>query len=129
MRYKYMCNQCQSHGSGEKAKNQVRQGFLKMLADSSSQISEMDAGVINKNLNGNLEIGSFGSIEGILSMTSHTYTATLKVALDKAKSENDIEMAFMLFNQIVGMTNQLKDFMTDLDKTTDEIKESMKEGQ
>ena len=124
-----MCNQCQSHGSGEKAKNQVRQGFLKMLADSSSQISEMDAGVINKNLNGNLEIGSFGSIEGILSMTSHTYTATLKVALDKAKSENDIEMAFMLFNQIVGMTNQLKDFMTDLDKTTDEIKESMKEGQ
>lgn len=124
-----MCNQCQSHGSGEKAKNQVRQGFLKMLADSSSQISEMDAGVIIKNLNGNLEIGSFGSIEGILSMTSHTYTATLKVALDKAKSENDIEMAFMLFNQIVGMTNQLKDFMTDLDKTTDEIKESMKEGQ
>ena len=124
-----MCNQCQSHGSGEKAKNQVRQGFLKMLADSSSQISEMDAGVIIKNLNGNLEIGSFGSIEGILSMTSHTYTATLKVALDKAKSENDIEMAFMLFNQIVGMTNQLKDFMTDLDKTTDEIKESMEEGQ
>ena len=123
-----MCNQCQSHGSGEKAKNQVRQGFLKMLADSSSQISEMDAGVIIKNLNGNLEIGSFGSIDGILSMTSHTYTATLKVALDKAKSENDIEMAFMLFNQIVGMTNQLKDFMTDLDKTTDEIKESMKEG-
>ena len=129
MRYKYMCNQCQSHGSGEKAKNQIRQGFLKMLADSSSQISEMDAGVIIKNLNGNLEIVSFGSIEGILSMTSHTYTATLKVALDKAKSENDIEMAFMLFNQIVGMTNQLKDFMTDLDKTTDEIKESMKEGQ
>lgn len=128
MRYKYMCNHCQSHGSGEKAKNQVRQGFLKMLADSSSQISEMDAGVIIKNLSGNLEIGSFGSIEGILSMTSHTYTATLKVALDKAKSEKDIEMAFMLFNQIVGMTNQLKDFMTDLDKTTDEIKASMKEG-
>lgn len=124
-----MCNHCQSHGSGEKAKNRVRQGFLKMLADSSSQISEMDVGVIIKNLSDNLEIGSFGSIEGILSMTSHTYTATLKVALDKAKSENDIEMAFMLFNQIVGMTNQLKDFMTDLDKTTDEIKESMKEGQ
>lgn len=60
-------------------------------------------------------------------MTRHTYTATLKVALDKAKSENDIEMAFMLFNQIVGMTNQLKDFMTELDKTTDEIKASMKE--
>ena len=128
MRYKYMCNHCQSHGSGEEAKNQVRKGFLKMLADSSSQISEMDAGVIIKNLSGNLEIGSFGSIEGILSMTSHTYTATLKVALDKAKSENDIEMAFMLFNQIVGMTNQLKDFMTDLDKTTDEIKASMKES-
>lgn len=122
-----MCNHCQSHGSGEEVKNQVRKGFLKMLADSSSQISEMDAGVIIKNLSGNLEIGSFGSIEGILSMTSHTYTATLKVALDKAKSENDIEMAFMLFNQIVGMTNQLKDFMTDLDKTTDEIKASMKE--
>lgn len=124
-----MCYHCELHGSGEKAKNQVRQGFLKMLADSSCQISEMDAGVIIKNLSGNLEIGSFGSIEGILSMTSHTYTATLKVALDKAKSEKDIEMAFMLFNQIVGMTNQLKDFMTDLDKTTDEIKESMKEGQ
>lgn len=123
-----MCNHCQSHGSGEEVKNQVRKGFLKMLADSSSQISEMDAGVIIKNLSGNLEIGSFGSIEGILSMTSHTYTATLKVALGKAKSENDIEMAFMLFNQIVGMTNQLKDFMTDLDKTTDEIKASMKES-
>ena len=123
-----MCNHCLNHGAGEESKNQVRRGFLKMLADSSSQISEMDAGVIIKNLSGNLEIGSFGSIEGILSMTSHTYTATLKVALDKAKSENDIEMAFMLFNQIVGMTNQLKDFMTDLDKTTDEIKASMKES-
>lgn len=120
-----MCNHCQSHGSGEEAKNQVRKGFLKMLADSSSQISEMDAGVIIKNLSGKLEIGSFGSIEDILSMTSNTYTATLKVALDKARSENDIEMVLMLFNQIVGMTNQLKDFMTDLGKTRDEIKASM----
>ena len=128
MRYKYMCNHCQSHGLGEEAKNHVRNGFLSMLADSSSQISEMEAGVIIKNLKGNLEIGSFGSLGGILSMISHAYTATLKVALDKAKSENDIEMAFMLFNQIVGMTNQLKDFMTDLDKTTDEIKASMKES-
>lgn len=37
-------------------------------------------------------------------------------------------MAFMLFNQIVNMTDNLRDFMTDLDKTTDEIKASMKES-
>ena len=123
-----MCNHCQSHGLGEEAKNHVRNGFLSILADSSSQISEMEAGVIIKNLKGNLEIGSFGSIEGILSMTSHTYTATLKVALGKAKSEKDIEMAFMLFNQIVNMTDNLRDFMTELDNATDEIKASMKES-
>lgn len=123
-----MCNHCQSHGLGEDTKNQVRKGFLKMLADSSSQISEMDAGVLIKNLSGNLEIDSFGSLDGILSMTSHTYIATLKVALNKAKSENDIEMAFMLFNQIVTITDGIKEFMNALDKTTDEIKASMMGG-
>lgn len=120
-----MCNHCQSHGSGEEAKNHVRKGFLKMLADSSSQISEMDSGVIIKNLSGNLEIGSFGSLMNILDMSSQTYTALLKVALDKAKAENDIALTFMLSEQVANMANALKGFVSELDETTEEIKESM----
>lgn len=61
-------------------------------------------------------------------MSSQTYTAILNVVLDKAKADNDLILAYMLFNKIVGMTDELKEFMTNLDKTTDEIKASMKEG-
>lgn len=124
-----MCNHCHNHGVGEESKNQVRQGFLKMLADSSSQMSEMQAGIIIKNFGGGkTEVGSFGSLMNILDMSSQTYTAILNVVLDKAKSDNDLILAYMLFNKIVGMTDELKDFMTNLDKITDEIKSSMKEG-
>ena len=123
-----MCYHCELHGSSKKEVNDARKDFLTMIADTSSQISEMESGILARNVGDKVEIGAFGSIEGILSMTSHAYTATLKVALDKAKSEKDIEMAFMLFNQIVNMTDNHRDFMTDLDKTTDEIKASMKES-
>ena len=123
-----MCNHCKNHGLGEESKNKVRQGFLKMLADSSSQMSEMEAGILIKNFGGKTEVGSFGSLDNILDMSSQTYTAILNVVLDKAKADNDLILAYMLFNKIVGMTDELKDFMTNLDKTTDEIKESMKEG-
>ena len=123
-----MCNHCNSHGLGEESKNQVRQGFLKMLADSSSQLSEMDAGILIKNFGGKTEVGSFGSLENILAMSSHTYTAILKVILDKARSEKDIALTFMLFEQVNDMANALKGFTADLDKATDEIKASMKEG-
>ena len=47
-----MCNHCHNHGAGEESKNQVRRGFLKMLADSSSQMSKMQAGIIIKNFGG-----------------------------------------------------------------------------
>ena len=99
-----------------------------MLADSSSQMSEMDAGILIKNFGGKTEVGSFGSLDNILDMSSQTYTAILNVVLDKAKADNDLILAYMLFNKIVGMTDELKEFMTNLDKTTDEIKASMKEG-
>ena len=123
-----MCNHCQSHGLSEEAKNQVRSGFLSMLANSSSQISEMDAGILVKNIDGKVEVASFGSLTNIVSMSSYNYLAVLKVALDKAKSENDIQMAFMLFDQLVSLTDNLKGFMEELDRTTDEIKASLKEG-
>lgn len=47
-----MCNHCHNHGAGEESKNQVRRGFLKMLADSSSQMSKMQAAIIIKNFGG-----------------------------------------------------------------------------
>lgn len=61
-------------------------------------------------------------------MLNMVYMSVLKASLEKAKSENDIQLAFMLFNQIVNITDEIKDFMVDLDKITDEIKASMKEG-
>lgn len=82
-----MCYHCELHGSSKKEVNDARKDFLTMIADTSSQISEMESGILARNVGDKVEIGAFGSIEGILSMTSHAYTATLKVALDKAKSE------------------------------------------
>ena len=123
-----MCNHCQSHDFGEVAKNQVRSGFLSMLAKTSSQISEMGAGIIVKDFGDDMEIGAFGSFDDVLSMASRVYISNLKVALDKAKSENDIQMAFMLFSQVSAMANNLKSFVAELDKTTEEIKSSIKEG-
>lgn len=121
-----MCNHCHNHGAGEESKNQVRRGFLKMLSDSSSQMSKMQAGIIIKNFGGGkTEVGSFGSLMNILDMSSQTYTALLKVALDKAKAENDIALTFMLFEQVTNMANELKGFVAELDEATEEIKESM----
>lgn len=121
-----MCNHCQSHGLDDEAKKQVRQGFLKMLADSSSQMSEMEAGILIKNFGGGrTEVGSFGSLNDIVSISSYTYLAVLKVALDKAKAEKDMATAIMLYNQVTGTAEQLKGFIAELDKTTDEIKASM----
>lgn len=123
-----MCNHCHNHGVGEESKNQVRRGFLKMLSDSSSQMSKMQAGIIIKNFGGGkTEVGSFGSLMSILDMSSQTYTALLKVALDKAKDENDIALTFMLSEQVANMANALKGFVAELDETTEEIKESMME--
>ena len=97
-----------------------------MLADSSSQMSKMQAGIIIKNFGGGkTEVGSFGSLKNILDMSSQTYTALLKVALDKAKAENDIALTFMLSEQVTNMANALKGFVAELDETTEEIKESM----
>lgn len=125
-----MCNHCHNHGAGEESKNQVRRGFLKMLADSSSQMSKMQAGIIIKNFGGGkTEVGSFGSLMNILDMSSQTYTSLLKVALDKAKAENDIALTFMLSEQVTNMANALKGFVAELDETTEEIKESMMEGE
>ncbi len=125
-----MCNHCHNHGAGEESKNQVRQGFLKMLDDSSSQMSKMQAGIIIKNFGGGkTEVCSFGSLMNILDMSSQTYTALLKVALDKAKAENDIALTFMLFEQVTNMANALKGFVSELDETTEEIKESMMGGE
>ena len=121
-----MCNHCHNHGLGEESKNQVHRGFLKMLVDSSSQMSKMQAGIIIKNFGGGkTEVGSFGSLMNILDMSSQTYTALLKVALDKAKAENDIALTFMLSEQVANMANALKGFVAELDETTEEIKESM----
>lgn len=124
-----MCNHCNNHGLGEESKNKVRQGFLKMLADSSSQMSEMDVGILIKNFGGKTEVGSFGSLMNILDISSQTYTSLLKVALDKAKAENDIALTFMLFEQVTNMANALKGFVAELDETTEEIKESMMGGE
>lgn len=124
-----MCNHCQSHGLGEGSKKQVRQGFLKMLVDSSSQMSEMEAGILIKNFGGGrTEVGSFGSLNDILDMSSQTYPALLKVALDRAKAENDLELTFMLFDQVNDMAHALRGFTEELDKVTDEIKASMMGG-
>jgi hypothetical protein len=106
----------------------ARKGFLTMIADTSSQVSEMSAGIIAKNIGDKVEIGAFGSIEGVISISGNMFLANLKVALDKAKAEKDLDTVFMLFNQIVNMTDNLKGFMVELDKTTDEIKASMMGG-
>lgn len=125
-----MCNHCHNHGAGEESKNQVLRGFLKMLADSSSQMSKMQAGIIIKNFGGGkTEVGSFGSLMNILDMSSQTYTALLKVALNKAKAENDIALTFMLSEQVTNMANALKGFVAELDETTEEINESMMGGE
>ena len=123
-----MCNHCQSHSAKMVGATDARKGFLTMIADASSQISEMETGIIAKSNGDKVEIGAFGSIEDVISISGNMFLANLKVGLDKAKAENDLETVFMLFSQIVNMTDNVKEFMVELDKTTDEIKASMKEG-
>ena len=123
-----MCNHCQSHSAKMVGATDARKGFLSMIADASSQISEMETGIVATSNGDKVEIGAFGSIEDVISISGNMFLANLKVGLDKAKAEKDLETVFMLFSQIVDMTDNVKEFMVELDKTTDEIKASMKEG-
>lgn len=128
MRYNLMCNHCQSHEADEKFKAESHKVFLSSLAETSSQISKMNAGILAKDMEDSFGIVSFGPFQDVLAMSSKVSMSVLKIALEKAKSEKDIQLAFMLFNQVNDMANELKGFVAELDKVTDEIKSSAKEG-
>ena len=123
-----MCYHCELHGANMKEANDARKDFLTMIADTSSQISEMEAGIIVRNIGDKVEIGAFGSIKDILSMSGNLYLANLKVALDKAKAEKDLEVVAKLYNQLAHTAIQISGFIDELSATADEIKASMKEG-
>lgn len=123
-----MCNHCQSHSAKMVGATDARKGFLTMIADTSSQISEMQAGIIAKNIGDKVEIGAFGSIEEVISISGNMYLANLKVALDKAKADKDLVLIAKLYDQLTGTAIQISGFVDELSRTTDEIKASMKEG-
>lgn len=123
-----MCNHCQSHEADEKFKVESRKVFLSSLSETSSQISKMNAGILAKDMEDSVGVVSFGSFQDVLAMSSKVSMSVLKIALEKAKSEKDIQLAFMLFNQVDAIANDLKGFVAELDKTTDEIKASMMGG-
>ena len=123
-----MCYHCELHGASKKEANDARKDFLTMFADTSSQISEMESGILARNVGDKVEIGAFGSIKDILSMSGNLYLANLKVALDKAKAEKDLEMVAKLYNQLAHTALQISGFIDELSSTTEEIKASMKEG-
>lgn len=123
-----MCNHCQSHSAKMVGATDARKGFLTMIADASSQISEMETGIIAKSNGDKVEIGAFGSIKDVLSVSGNMYTANLKVALDKAKADNDIELVAHLYHQLTETAIQISNFIDELSATADGIKESLKEG-
>lgn len=123
-----MCNKCQSHSAKMMGATDARKGFLTMIADASSQVSEMSAGIIAKNIGDQVEIGAFGSIKEVISISGNMYLANLKVALDKAKAEKDIELVAKLYDQLANTAIQISGFIDELSTTADEIKASLKEG-
>lgn len=123
-----MCNHCQSNSAKMVGATDARKGFLTMIADASSQISEMETGIIAKSNGDKVEIGAFGSIEDVLSVSANMYTANLKVALDKAKADNDFELVAHLYHQLTETAIQISNFIDELSTTADEIKEASKEG-
>ena len=56
------------------------------------------------------------------------YLANLKVALDKAKADKDIELVAKLYDQLASTAIQISGFIDELGTTADEIKASLKEG-
>lgn len=123
-----MCNHCQSHSASRMGANDARKGFLSMIVTTSSQVSEMEAGILVKNFGDNVEVGAFGSINDILSMSGNLYLANLKVGLEEAKAEKNIELVSRLYDQLAVTAIQISGFIDELSKTTDEIKASKKEG-
>ena len=123
-----MCNHCQSHSAKMVGATDARKGFLTMITDASSQISEMETGIIAKSNGDKVEIGAFGSIEDVISISGNMYLANLKVALDKAKADKDIELVAKLYDQLASTAIQISGFIDELGTTADEIKASLKEG-
>ena len=123
-----MCNHCHSHEAVEKFKIESRNVFLSSLAETSSQVSEMDVGILAKDVQGSTKVVTFGTMPEILDMANKTYMSILKVALEKAKEEHNLGIVSDLYEQAAISALQINSFVTELDKITDAFKEALKGG-
>ena len=80
-----MCNHCHSHEAVEKFKADSRKVFLSSLSETSSQISEIEVGILAKDLKDSVGVVTFGSIPDILGMLNMVYMSVLKASLEKSK--------------------------------------------
>ena len=79
-----MCNHCNHNGDDQKAQEYAQKVFLSQLAETSTEISRMTSGILAKDIDGQVEIYSFGSLKDILSISSNAYLGSLEFALEKA---------------------------------------------
>lgn len=68
-----MCNHCNHSGDDQKAQEYAQKVFLSQLAETSTEISRMTSGILAKDIDGQVEIYSFGSLKDILSISSNAY--------------------------------------------------------
>lgn len=123
-----MCDNCHYHGSVMGTQEDARKSFLSAIANASSQVSDMQAGIIAKDFKDRMEVAAFGSVPDILNISSRIYLGYLKIALDKAKTEKDLLMIAGLYDQLSDTAIQISGFVDELSTTADEIKASLKEG-
>ena len=116
-----MCNHCTHNGNEQKAHEYARKVFLSQIAETSTEISKMNSGVLAKTVDGQVEVCSFGSLKDILSISSGSYLNSLEFALEKAVEEGNVASLMGLYGHMLHVSKHIEEFLNKAGEAQEEI--------
>lgn len=120
-----MCNHCNHNGDDHKAQEYGQKVFLSQLAETSTEISRMTSGILAKDVDGQVEIYSFGSLKDILSISSNAYLGSLEFALEKAVEEGNVLSLMGLYGHLLHVSKHVEEFLSKARDSQAEILERL----
>lgn len=106
-----MCNHCNHNGDDQKAQEYAQKVFLSQLAETSTEISRMTSCILAKDIDGQVEIYSFGSLKDILSISSNAYLDSLEFALEKAIEGDNVLSLMGLYGHLLHVSKHIEEFV------------------
>ena len=120
-----MCNHGNHNGYDQKAQEYAQKVFLSQLAETSTEISRMTSGILAKDIDGQVEIYSFGSLKDILSISSNAYLGSLEFALEKVIEGDNVLSLMGLYGHLLHVSKHIEEFVHKAGEAQAEILERL----